>query len=146
MPTFSFYNHTVKKFLNGDWQDDHTYKVILLDDNAVFDGTDTTLTEITNAGAYEVYGNGWAQGGVELANVAISTIDTDDALFDADDVSEVITGGDLGPIYSYVVFDDTLADDPPLCHIALDVEVTVLENNAAVIEWSTNGIIRANVA
>jgi hypothetical protein len=146
MPTFSFYNHTAAKLFTGDFDASDTFKVILLSSSATFDATDTTASEVTNAGAWEVYGNGWSQGGYTLSGVTIGNDSTDDAMLDADDVSQVITGGDLGPFSAYAIVDTTLANSPPLCFIALDAPVTILENNAATITWNSLGIIRGVVS
>jgi hypothetical protein len=144
MATFSFYNHTTKLLFEESLQSE-TLKLQLLSSSAVFDATDTTLAEVNNSGAYEVYGNGWAQGGVTLGSVTVATASTNGVSFDAANVSQLITGGDLGPISAYVVSATTLSNSPPLFYITLSSPITILENESAVINWDTLGIIVGSV-
>ena len=90
-------------------------KVMLLNNSASFDATDTTLVEVAGAAnANEVSGNGWTAGGELFANVAVTTTTTDDATLAGDDIRVRATGGNIGPAYNFVVYDDSDADDAPL--------------------------------
>ncbi len=66
-------------------------------------GTNTAYAE----GSHEVYGNGWAIGGLQLTTVAVSIRSTNGAALTADDVVATATGGDIGPAYGYVLYDAT---------------------------------------
>lgn len=142
MATFSFYNHTAQLFQSGQIAATDTFKVVLLNSSATFDATDTTVAEVTSTGTNEVSGNGWASSGVTLSGVTITSVNTNDSMLDATDVSVAITGGDLGPFSAYVIVDTTITGSAPLGHILLDSATTILENNNAVIAWNANGIIR----
>jgi hypothetical protein len=146
MATISLYNHTARRFMDGSNGAADTYKVMLLNSSASFNATHTTLTQVSNANAYEVYGHGWTQLGETLASVVVSTITTNDAMFDAADVLVNITGGALGPYSAYVIYNDTDADDPPVAYVALTSPVTTADGAVAGMIWASNGIITATVA
>lgn len=146
MAVFQLYNHTARKLMSGEFAAADTYKVMLLDASAVFSAAHTTLTEVSSANAYEVYGNGWTQLGETLTNVAISTITTNDAMFDADDVVVAITTGGLAAYSALVIYDDTDAGDPPLVYLQLTDAVTTPAGISAAIFFPAEGIIKATVA
>lgn len=100
----SVYNHLAKLLLNQE-VDLGNVKAMLLDGNAAFDATHTDIDQVSNSGAWEVYGNGWAQGGPALTNVSTSIVSTDDAVLTADDVSVTATGGPIGPADAVVFYD-----------------------------------------
>ena len=74
--TIQLYNHTVNRFISGLNGPSDTYKVELLSASASFNAAHTTKDEVDASGAYEVYGNGWTQGGITLSNWAYSVDDT----------------------------------------------------------------------
>lgn len=143
MSSIQLYDHTAYLFMSGANSDADTYKVELLDDNATFNAAHTTKDEVDGSGAYEVYGNGWTQGGEALANVVIEQ-DGNDSKLDADDLAVDISGGDLGPYKKYVVLNNT-DGDIPLAFITMDSAQTVTDGNVAGINWNADGIIRSNV-
>lgn len=112
--TVRLYNHTTA-LIAGQTVDLDNLKVMLLDDDSAFDATDTTIDAVSNTGAYEVFGNGWTEGGETLTSVTATTVTTNDALIDADDVDVTATGGNIGPAYAAVIYDAT--SDKPLKHI-----------------------------
>jgi hypothetical protein len=144
--TNQLYNHTVNCFNTGANAVTDTYRVMLLNDSATFIATHTQLTQVSNADAYEVSGNGWAAGGFTLTGISIAVADTNGGKFDANDVSQAISGGDLGPYYKYVVYNDTKEDSPPVCFITMDSPLTVTSGNTAGITWNADGIIKWTVA
>ena len=146
MPTMSIYNHTAQLIGSGNADDNDTYYVLLLNDTAAFDATHTTLTEVTSAGANEVTATEWPTNGVALTNVSVTTVDTNDAMFDADDVSVLMSTEGVGPFSAYVLYDGSQADDPPLAFVELDAPVTITQGNSLTIPWSVNGIFRLIVA
>jgi hypothetical protein len=145
MSTISLYNHTASRFVLGLNGVGDTYKVMLLSSSASFNATHTKLTEVSNAAAYEVYGNGWTQGGVTLTGVTLALATTNDAAFDANDVAQAISGGSLGPYSAYVIYNDTDTDDPPVAYVALTAPQTIADGNTAGITWDADGIVKFTV-
>jgi hypothetical protein len=147
MPTtVQLYDHTLLRFAQGHNVNGDTYKVMLLNNDATFDATDTTLAEVagtlTNGVRdHEVSGIGWDNGGEVLSNAGSVINSPAGAKFDADNLSVLITGGDLGPIYKFVLFNDTDADDPPLLFCTHSVPITVPNGNNAGVIWPSIGII-----
>lgn len=120
----TLYNHTTKMFL-GQEVNLATLKVMLLDNTATFDATDTTLVDVAGAAhAKEVDGNGWATGGPLIENVIASIATTDDARLDADEVRVRATGGPIGPAEAAVVYLADGADNPPLIYIDFNEALT----------------------
>src|SRR3990172_7932351 len=113
--TVSLYNHTVKKLVNKEVTYT-TLRVQLLSNTATFDATHTALTTVNNAAAYELAGNGWTTAGMTIANVALTTVTTNDAKLDGDDISVTATGGPIptAAAYKAVIYDDTEVSDMPL--------------------------------
>lgn len=146
MPTISLYNHTAGRFMTGANSASDTYKVMLLTAAASFNATHTTLAQVSSSGAYEVSGNGWPTGGFTLTGVTVGTVTTNDAAFDAADVSQAISGGDLGPFSSYVIYNDTDTDDPPIAFVTLDAPQTIADGNILGIAWNADGIVKINVS
>jgi len=146
MAAWQLFNHTARAMIAGEFVAADTYKIMLLNETATFNAAHTTLTQVSNAAAYEVYGNGWTQGGETLASVAISTITTNDAMFDAADVIKAITTGGLAAYKALVIYDDTDANDPPLCYLQLTEEVTTPAGVSVGVFFPADGIIKATVA
>jgi len=146
MATLQLYDHTAQRFMSGANAAEDTYKVMLLNATATFNAAHTTLTSVSNANAYEVYGNGWTQLGETLASVAISLITTNDAMFDAADISKAISGGNLGPYKALVIYNDTDANDPPVAYLQLTTETTTVDGTSVVVQWPSDGIVKATVA
>lgn len=139
--TISLYDHTTQRFASGANTASDVYKVELLSNAATFDASHTTKTAVDNAGAYEVAGNGWAAGGEALANVAISTVNTNDAKFDADDLSVTATGGDIGPAYKALLYNDTDTNDPPVAFIDFGEAKSAGDGTDFKITWNAAGIV-----
>lgn len=140
--TISVYNHTAAKFADGSFAVGDTYKVKLLT-AATFDATNTTLAA---TGGTEVAGaNGYTTGGQSLANVAVSTVTTNDAKFDADDVTWTASGGNLTASYG-ILFNDTDANDPPLAFIDFGGSQTAGDGTQFKIVWNASGIFTFTVA
>lgn len=140
--TISVYNHTAAKFADGSFAVGDTYKVKLLT-AATFDATNATLAA---TGGTEVAGtNGYTTGGQALANVAVSTVTTNDAKFDADDVTWSASGGNLTASYG-ILFNDTDANDPPLAFIDFGGSQTAGDGTQFKIVWNASGIFTFTVA
>lgn len=112
--TVSIYNHTTA-LIAGQVVNLANIKAMLLDASASFLATDTTIDAVSNLGAKQVSGNGWTIGGETLTSVAAATVTTNDALIDADDISVLATGGNIGPAYAAVLYDAT--SNKPLKYI-----------------------------
>ena len=141
MAAWQLYNHTLDGLWSGEFPATHTFNVMLLDDTAVFDATDTTISEVSNAGALEVFGNGWAEGGEALDNVIIDTANTNGVKFDADDFVEVITAGGLSGYKALVIYDNTHTTKKPLAYLQLDTTLVTAEGEGVGVFFPDDGII-----
>lgn len=140
--TVSLYNHTAARFASGANAVADTYKVKLLT-AATFDATHTTLagtggTEVANA-------NGYTTGGASLANVAVTTVTTNDAKFDADDVSWTASGGAITASYG-ILYNDTDTDDPPVAFIDFGGSQSAGDTTQFKIVWNASGIFTFTVS
>lgn len=151
--TVNYFNHTAKLLLNGDIQSTpgtfHTLRVLLLSDAATFNAAHTAIAQVSNNGAYEVYGSGVSAGGVALSNVSVvHPQGTNDAYIDADDIDVAISGGDLGPFCQYVIYDSIAAGRYPLLYVAIKdgsgvlAPQTVLDGNSLNIIWAATGLMK----
>lgn len=140
--TFSLYNHTAQRFASGANAAADTYKVKLLT-AATFNATHTTLA---GTGGTEVAsGNGYTTGGATLANVAITTVTTNDAKFDADDVVWSASGGAITASYG-ILYNDTDTDDPPVAFIDFGGSESAGDGTDFRIVWNASGIVTFTVA
>lgn len=140
--TISLYNHTAQRFASGANAVGDTYKVKLLT-AATFNATHTTLaatggTEVANA-------NGYTTGGATLSNVTVTTVTTNDAKFDADDVIWTASGGSITASYG-ILYNDTDTDDPPVAFIDFDGSQTASTSADFRIVWNASGIVTFTVA
>lgn len=107
------YNHTIKKVLGGEVALPQCF-FMLLNNNAVFNGAHTLLTQVAGAlSVNEVAGNGWPIGG-EAMPLSASIVDTNGGLLDAVTVSLTATGGPIGPAYKGLIYDKQAVDKTPL--------------------------------
>lgn len=147
--TVSTYNHTATKLLQlGVDPQAANFFLELLDSNATFVATHTTKSAVDNTGAYEVYGNGWTQGGENLTSVAVSTVTTNDAMLDAADVQITATGGSIGPADAALVYvdEDGGGTYTPLWFISFGESKTATVGNVFPVLWSASGIAQVTVA
>jgi hypothetical protein len=140
--TISLYNHTAKLFAEGSNAAADTYKIKLYS-AATFSAADTTLAGIT--GTEATTGTGYAAGGQALANVAVTTVTTNDAKFDADDVTWTASGGPIAAAFG-VIYNDTDAGDPPLAFIDFDGTQSAGDGTDFKVVWNANGIFTFTVA
>lgn len=140
--TISGYNTTLKRLLNQD-VDFASLKVMLLDATAAFVAADATLNAVAGVGhTKEVYGSGWGQGGIALSGVRADLLDVLDAVFTADNVGVEAGGGDIGPAYFAVIFDDADAGDAPLFFIDFGGAETAADGTFFRFNFDTAGLIR----
>jgi hypothetical protein len=140
--SISLYNHTAKLFAEGSNAVGDTYKVKLLT-AATFDASHTTLA--ATGGTETTGANGYTTGGQALANVAVTTVTTNDAKFDADDLTWSASGGSISAAYG-IIYNDTDADDPPLAFIDFDGSQSAGDGTDFNILWNANGIFTFTVA
>lgn len=148
--SISIYNHTAKLFANKEVTFT-TLKVMLLDNTAVFDAANTSIADVagTPTGSTypkELFGNGWTQNGETLANVTVTQVTTNDAKFDADDVSVIATGGPIPPTKAFaaVIYDATTGN--PLFYIDFGQDEQAGESTPFKFVWNTNGIAQWQAA
>ena len=134
--TVSVYNHTAARFASGANAAGDTYKVKLLT-AATFDATHTTLT--ATGGTEATTGTGYTAGGATLANVAVTTVTTNDAKFDADDVTWTASGGSITASYA-ILYNDTDTDDPPVAFIDFGGSESASDGTDFLIVWNASGI------
>lgn len=140
--TISLYNHTAKRFADGTNAVGDTYKVKLLS-AATFNATHTTLAG--TGGTEATAGTGYTAGGATLANVAVTTVTTNDAKFDADDVTWTASGGSIVASYG-IIYNDTDTDDPPVAFIDFDGSQSAGDGTDFKIIWNASGIVTFTVA
>ena len=140
--TISLFNHTAKRFADGANAVGDTYKVALYT-AATFDATATTLAGITKTEVAN--GNGYTTGGVALTNVAVTTVTTNGAKFDADDASWSASGGPITAEFA-IIYNDTDADDPPVAFIDFGASESASDGTDFLIVWNASGIFTWSVS
>lgn len=142
MATLQLYNHTAQRFASGANSSADTYKAKLLS-AGTFDATNTTLA--ATGGTEVANGNGYTTGGQALTNVAVTTVTTNDAKFDADDLTWAVSAGSIAALAA-VLYNDTDTDDPPVAFIDFGGTRTVSSGNNFVLSWNASGIFTWTVA
>jgi len=140
--TITLYNHSAARFASGANSSSDTYKVKLLT-AATFDASHTTLA--ATGGTEVASANGYTAGGAALANVAVTTITTNDAKFDADDVTWTASGGSITASYA-ILYNDTDVDDPPVAFIDFGASESAGDTTQFKIIWNGSGIFTWTVA
>lgn len=139
--TISLYNHTSRRFADGSNAVADTYKVKLLT-AATFDATHATLA--ATGGTEATAGTGYTAGGQALANVAVTTVTTNDAKFDADDLVWTASGGSIVASYA-IIYNDTDTDDPPVAFIDFGGSESAGDGTDFIIVWNASGIFTWSV-
>lgn len=138
--SISLYNHTAKLFADGSNAAADTYKVKLFT-SATFNATHTTETA---AGGTEVAnGNGYTTGGATLSGVTVTTTTTNDATFDANDVTWSASGGSISATCARI-YNST--DSTPLAFINFDATETAGDGTDFKLVWNASGIFSFTVA
>ena len=140
--TVSLFNHTAKRFADGANAVGDTYKVALYT-AVTFDAADTTLAGITKTEVAD--GDGYTTGGVALTGVAVTTVSTNGAKFDANDANWSATGGGITASYA-IIYNDTDADDPPVALIDFDGSEVASDGTEFLIVWNAAGIFTWSVS
>jgi hypothetical protein len=139
--TISPYNHTTRRFAAAQNNPSDTY-VLLLCTAATFDAADELLADVSFTEVAD--GNGYAEGGQVLLNVAVSTVNTTDAKFDADDVIWTADGGSIEAEYGILVLANG-DDNPPLFFIDFDGSRVALDGDEFPVIWDADGIFTFEV-
>lgn len=140
--TVSIYNHTAQRFASGANASTDTYKVMLCT-AATFNAADTTLAGITKTEVAS--GNGYTTTGASLVSVAVTTVTTNDAKFDANDVTWTVpAAGTLTASYG-ILYNDTDANDPPVAFIDFDGSKSATDGAIFQIIWNADGIFTFTV-
>ncbi len=137
-PSITVYNHTKSRFLSGANAVGDTYRVNLytvLPANL----TATTKTAAESGATQLATANGYTQNTMALTGVTVTITTTDDATFDANDVSWTATGGSIAAAFA-MVYNDTDTDDPPVFRVDFDGTVTATVGIPLVIGWNASGI------
>ncbi len=140
--TISLYNHTAKLFADGSNAVADTYKLKLYS-SATFTASDTTLAGIT--GTEATTGTGYTAGGQALSGVAVTTTNTNDAKFDANDVVWTASGGSITASYA-VIYNDTDLNDPPIAFIDFGGSQSAGDTTDFKVVWNASGIFTFTVA
>ena len=110
---------------------------------ATFDATHTTLAGITKTEVAS--GTGYTTGGQALTGISVSTVLTNGAKFDANDVVWSASSGAIAASYA-IVYNDTDADDPPVAFVNFDGSKSAAAGTDFVIVWDSPGIFTLAVA
>lgn len=135
--TVSLYNHTASRFGSGANAVGDTYKLMLCT-AATFDATNTTLAGITKTEV--VNGNGYTTGGATLSGVNVTTITTNDAKLDAEDVTWSATDSGITASYA-ILYNDSDTDDPPVAFIDFGGSESAPAGTNFLVVWNAAGII-----
>lgn len=140
--TITLYNQSSRLFADGSNAVADSYKVKLYT-SATFNAADTTLTGITGTEAGT--GTGYTAGGKALTGVAVTTVTTNDAKFDADDVIWTASGGSITASYA-VLYNATDANNPPIAFIDFGGSQSAGDTTDFKIVWNASGIFTFTVA
>ncbi len=134
--TISVYNHTTARFADGTNDVTNTYKVKLLT-VATFDATHASLA--ATGGTEAATGTGYTAGGQSLSGVAVTTVTTNDAKFDANDLAWSASGGPITASYG-ILYNDSHVDDLPVAFIDFDGSQSAGAGTQFIIVWNASGI------
>lgn len=138
--TVTLYDHTAAKFADGSFAATDSYKINLYS-AFTFTASDATKAA-AETGATQLATNfGYTQDSKPLNAVAVTTVTTNDAKFDADDVVWTASGGDIGPAQYAMVYNDTDTNDPPVLYIDFGAGETATNGTDFKIVWNASGII-----
>jgi hypothetical protein len=134
----TLYDHTTARFLSGANAAGDSYKINLYS-TLPANATATTKAAAESGATQISTANGYTQDTKTLTGVAVTTVTTNDAKFDADDVSWTASGGSIAAAFA-MVYNDTDTDDPPVFRIDFDGTITATTGVPFVIEWNASGI------
>jgi hypothetical protein len=138
--TVTLYNHTVARFASGANAIGDTYKINLYS-AFTFDATATTKAAAESGATQLTTQYGYTQDDMTLSNAAVTVVATNDAKFDADDVTWNALGGDIGPASYALIYNDTDTDDPPVAYVEFGEAKTSNTGTPFIITWGASGIV-----
>lgn len=141
--TITLYNHAAAKFADGSFAAGDTYKLKLYS-ALTPSAAHTTLAAVDAAGTEATTGTGYTAGGATLSSVAVTTVTTNDAKFDAADVSWTASGGSIAAAYG-VIYNDTDTNDPPVAYVNFDGTQTAGDGTDFLVTWNADGIFTFTV-
>jgi hypothetical protein len=140
MAVATLYNHTVNRFVNGLNGSGDSY-IINLYSEFTFNAANTTKAAAESGATQLPTANGYTENAKTLGSVTLSLVTTNDAAFDAADVSWTASGGPIGPARYAMIYNDTDADDPPLVYIDLEENKTADNGTPFNITFNASGIV-----
>lgn len=132
MPQAYLFNSIKSSLISRTGIDLDNLKLMLLDADATFDATETSILDISAAN--EVSGGGWPTGGKLLENVGYSVLNDKVALIADDLIGEISTN----LVFKSAVIYDTTSDKPVVW--IPSINSTIEKNTNLVFEFS-KGII-----
>jgi hypothetical protein len=136
----TLYDDAVAEF-SDNVADLDNLKLTLLTSSAVFDAAHDTMSDVTNATAWEVQTGGWPAGGVPLTGVSTLAGDGFFALL-CDTVSQIII--ETGVTFrNLVIYDAT--NDSPLIFINLLNDRSYAKNRELLIDFRGGEFLRFSV-
>lgn len=136
--TITPYNHTAARLAAGVSPATNTFKVNLYSALPFIAGA-TTKTAAEVGATQLATANGYTQNSRALAGITVTTVTTNGAKFDANDVQWTAATGNIAGEFG-LLYDDTAADDPPMFHINFGEIITAVPGNTFDIIWNANGI------
>jgi len=140
MASISFYNNATKDILDGTIDlDTDTIKVSLHASTYTPAATHDFFSDLTN----EVTGSNYTAGGATLGSTAITTVTTNDAMFDAADATWSAHATGFSTARYAVIYKSTgTASTAPLVgYIDFTTDQDNV-NNDLTIKWNASGILQ----
>lgn len=116
------------------------FKIILVS-GYTFDINDEDLSYVSGELST---GSGYTNGGAVIPNVDWSwNEDNGFVRLDADDVTWIAAGGDIGPITGAIIYNDTITSptaDRLVCYIDFGTEETISDESNFTVTFGTDGL------
>lgn len=140
--TITPYNHTAAKFANGSFAEGDNYKLMLCT-SAVFDPANIVLDEISKTETTDDFG--YLAGGQLLTGVAVVTVGSNDAKFDADDVVWTASAASITASKA-ILYNSTDLNYPPVAFIDFGGSQSATDGTDFRVIWNVDGIFNFTVA
>lgn len=135
----TFYNHTPKRIVAGEFPITDTYVVNLY--SALPANATATTKAAAESGATQIAtGNGYTQNTKTLAGLAATVVTTNDGKLTFNPVEWTAAGGSIAAAYA-LIYDDTQTDDPPYARIDFGGTVTAADGTIFRISPHSDGFI-----
>ena len=140
MASISFYNNATKDILDGTIDlDSDTIKVSLHASSYTPSVAHDFFSDLTN----EVTGSNYTAGGATLGSTAVTTVTTNDAMYDAADTTWAAHASGFATARYAVIYKSTGTDStsPLLGYIDFTSDQDNV-NNDLTIKWNASGILQ----